>query len=134
MEKYFKLSKTELYDFLIKCSEEYYNSGNKVISDSDFDKLKDYYESKYNTKLPIGAKVNVKNTVSVKHNYTNLAGTLSKVNTIDELKEWIKLKKLTPNDKFICSLKIDGNAIVFEYSNNKLNLAVTRGEEGVVKI
>ena len=42
-----KMNKKEMEALLEKASDLYYNSDEKLLSDTEFDKLKDLYESKY---------------------------------------------------------------------------------------
>lgn len=124
------MNRQDEHEFLLKCSDVYYNTGNKIITDAEYDMRRHNFETTYKTKLGIGAKVNVKNIANVRHNYLNLAGTLDKVNSIEELKKWLKDKGVTDGTKLIFSIKIDGHALVLEYEDSILQLAVTRGDEG----
>jgi DNA ligase (NAD+) len=74
----------------------------------------------------------VENTLNVSHEYKNLAGTLTKVNTLDEFSEWLNKSKLNKSS-MIASWKLDGHSIIFEFKNNRLHKALTRGANGLGK-
>ena len=119
----------ELKNLLEKASDAYYNSDEKIMSDEEYDKLRDEYESKIDL-LPIGSPPKEgKGTVNVSHSYKNMVGSLSKTNTIEGFKEW--LNKTVTNGKgnkdkipLLVSLKYDGNSVAIEYSNGKCDVDV----------
>ena len=125
----------EMKDLLEKASDAYYNSDEKIMSDEEYDKLRDKYENEVGL-LPIGALPKEgKGTVNVSHNYENMVGSLSKTNTIEGFREW--LEKTITNGKgdrnkiqLLVSLKYDGNSVAIEYENGKCKLALTRGRDG----
>jgi DNA ligase (NAD+) len=131
-----KNEKETRLSYLKKWSDSYYNDGIKLITDEEFDRLKAEYEKEFG-KAPVGAAPEKhKNLLTLKHNYTQLANTLGKVNSIKELYEWVE-KTLGTNvpgnvDVYV-SLKVDGNALTLEYENDILVSAVTRGQDGVGK-
>ena len=124
------MNKRQHFLLLTKYAEAFYNTSKKLITDEEYDKLKDDYESKYNERFTIGAKVKVEQSVNLLHSYKNLAGTLDKINSINEFINWSKLKN--SNDYYV-SYKIDGNSLILEYEDGILTKALTRGEEGVGK-
>ena len=117
---------------LDKAASTYYNTGNKIITDKDFDELKDFYELKTKSKFPVGAPV-VGSTLELSHSYTEFAGTLSKCNSIDDVKQWLKAKKID-KDSLLVSVKADGHSIIIEFENHNGKLEVqkvlTRGADG----
>lgn len=117
---------------LDKAASTYYNTGNKLITDKDFDELKDFYEKKSKTKFPVGAPA-IGSTLSLGHSYTEFAGTLSKCNSISDVKKWIKDKKID-DDLLVVSIKADGHSIIIEFVFNGKNLVIdkvlTRGADG----
>lgn len=130
-----KMTKAELEEMLETASVAYYNTDEKVLSDTEFDELKDYYESKYGD-FKVGAPApEGKGTVNVEHAFGHLVGTLTKTNTIAQFKEW--LEKTVENAgedrnkvKFLMSLKYDGNSVVIEFKDGKCHQALTRGRDG----
>jgi len=117
---------------LEKAAKTYYNEEKKSMSDDIYDALRDRYESEVGP-LPIGAEPKEgKGTVNVKHSFGHLVGSLSKVNTIVELKEWFY--RTTGNDfgpfDVGLSYKYDGNSVVIEYNKGKVVTALTRGRNG----
>jgi DNA ligase (NAD+) len=143
ISKYFELDKREemteelldeIKDILEKASSAYYNTSRMLLSDREFDELKDLYES-YREELPVGAApISGKGTVSVSHTFEDLVGGLKKVNTMDELLEWVSATFPDPakrkNLVFAVTEKYDGNSISIEYKNGKVVVALTRGRNG----
>ena len=134
---FIKMSKKEMEDLLERASDSYYNSDEKVLSDTEFDKLKDLYESKYGD-FKVGAKPREgKGTVNVEHSFSHLVGTLSKTNNIEQFKDW--LTKTVVNAGYsikenrlrvVASYKYDGNSVCIEFKNGKCYKALTRGRDG----
>lgn len=124
----------QLHNMLEKAADLYYNTGHSSMSDEEFDKYKDLYERKSGKKFEVGAKPNHTNkkVVNVSHNYENLVGTYEKINTIDELREWIdKFDDYNLAEYSIkMSYKYDGNSVVTECKDGKVQLALTRGRDG----
>ena len=134
----------EIKEKIIEASKYYYNTEELLMSDEEFDNLKDMYlklggdEKEIIGSLPIN-----KNTLSVSHSYTNLAGTLHKTNNIEEMKEFIKNqvekiistvqsnKELSDIIDIEYTLKYDGNSVIIEYKDGKAISAMTRGKDGV---
>lgn len=135
MNKYANMSKVELEALLEQASDLYYNSDDKLMSDTEFDELKDFYESNYGD-FKVGAPVREgKGTVNVEHGFGHLVGTLTKTNTIQQLKEWMEktVKNAGGNPKKLkvqTSLKYDGNSVVIEFKDGKCFKALTRGRDG----
>lgn len=115
---------------LESAADAYYNSDELIMSDEDFDKLKDKYESLTNKKFSVGSPPRKdKKVVNVSHNYEHMVGTLSKVNTIEEFEKW--LNNIEYNiTKLLITPKFDGNSICIEYKDKQVSLALTRGRDG----
>ena len=132
-----KMNKKEMEALLEKASDLYYNSDEKLLSDTEFDKLKDLYESKYGD-FKVGSPVREgKGTVNVEHSFAHLVGTLSKTNNIEQFKDW--LTKTVVNAGYslnenrlrvVASYKYDGNSVCIEFKNGKCYKALTRGRDG----
>lgn len=129
------MTEKELHKILIRSAETYYNDGEKLITDTEFDKKKDEWEKLTGKRFQVGAKSNVSSTISMSHSYENLAGTLDKVNSLDELNAWLRKLKyaVSKENPLYISFKHDGHSIIFEYKNENLHKALTRGKDGVGK-
>lgn len=121
---------------LEKASDEYYNTENKIMTDEQYDYIRDLYENNIGL-LPIGAMpTEGKGTVNVAHTFVNMVGSLSKVNTIPEFDEWLEktmdaVNGLTKQVQILASLKYDGNSVAIEYKDGKCIKALTRGRNGL---
>lgn len=142
------LSKEELdkvEKFLEQASEAYYNTGEEIISDDEFDAISREFK-RLGGKLKVGANPpKGKGTVDVAHTFAELVGTLDKTNFIyikdvDEdskksVEEWINgiIKSLGKSRRFSVgiSFKFDGNSVVIEYLDGKVVKALTRGRNGL---
>lgn len=126
---------------MIIAADVYYNSSsNPIVTDKVFDKVTKKYEKVTGEKF-YGAKPDVnsgKKLVDTEHRFPELVGTLDKINTIEEFKDWIYKKIKDLNIRFIdqipmiASLKEDGNSVVgvFDKDGNTIQW-LTRGKEGV---
>jgi DNA ligase (NAD+) len=122
-----------LEEFLLDQADKYYNNGISDIQDDDYDKMARQYEMVSGKKLPVGAAVKIGTTLDLDHSYSDFAGTLSKCQSMDDLREWLRKKKVNPN-KLYCSLKFDGYSITVETvvsaGRNVIHKALTRGKDG----
>jgi len=114
----------DIATLLEKASAAYYNS-TPVMSDAEFDSLKDQL-IKLDPTNPflkkIGAPVSSSVWPKVKHKH--FMGSQSKVTTRDEYAKWANGK----NGAIQISHKLDGSTIVLTYKSGKLTSAVTRGD------
>ena len=130
----------QLQSELIKLNDEYYNSVPSK-SDAEYDKIKKEYESllkdnpTFNDKdlIGVGSTPNSK-FKKVKHRYPMLS--LSNSFGKNDLIEFYKKANNFLNDQYltheyIVDCKIDGVSLSLHYKNNKLDLALTRGD-GVI--
>ena len=127
----------QLVEELNYYNEYYYTLDNPIISDDEWDNLyKELLTLEKETGfiLPnspsqnVGAE-NLKGFKKVKH--VNKLYSLSKSNSIDELKKWLNDMRSFGADKFSLEYKFDGLRIVVTYKNGKLIKAATRGN-GIV--
>jgi NAD-dependent DNA ligase len=124
------MNKQEL-EVKLKAASEAYYEGEAVLTDEEFDLLKDEYVKLTGTKFEVGYKVGGKN--KVKHNY-DLVGTEGKVNTFEEFLKWVELRQsqsgLTHRDlTFYTSIKMDGLSVCMELTNAGTEMrCVTRGD------
>jgi DNA ligase (NAD+) len=121
---------------LLNASKSFYNKTSKLLTDDEYDALRDFYEAEKG-KLPVGAPVTVGATLELSHSYSDFAGTLSKCKNFKDVEEWARLKKIT-DDVFVCSIKGDGHSITVEIAINdddepRIDKVLTRGEDGVGK-
>lgn len=111
---------------LEKASKSYYNDSISIISDEEYDNLRDELQriSPNDEFLKkIGYEVSGKQWDKLKHKIS--MSSLSKVNTIDQFKKWA----LGLNDDiYISEEKLDGISIDLEYENGVLIKAITRGD------
>jgi DNA ligase (NAD+) len=137
-----KSTKAEIdaeHKLLVHAAEAYYNDsegqGTRVMTDEEFDDRKQAWEAVTGKRFQVGAKPkNVSATVTLSHGYKNLMGTLDKNNSVDELHEWAKRRGfLKRKVMYGVSLKYDGHSLMFEYEDNMLSAAGTRGQDGVGK-
>ena len=113
------LSINDKYEYLIKCSNSYYESGINLIDDLTFDKYVDLYETESKKEFKYLGKSNNK-----KCKLPTYMGSLSKIKTLDKLLAYNN-KYIT--DNIIISEKLDGCSILIYKLNNIQKLA-TRGD------
>ena len=122
----------ELTEQLNKASYEYYNTGQPIMEDSEFDTLLNELqrlEAETNYTLPdsptqnAGSKV-TKGQKKIKHEHLMLS--LDKIHTIEEIKEFMN------NKTCLASVKLDGLTVSATYINGYLTRLESRGngEEG----
>ena len=126
MDKIYRIK--ELVELLNKASDSYYNSGNTIMSDEEFDtKLEELKTLETETGLilsnsptqNVGAKVLSKQD-KVIHEVPMLS--LDKLHTVEELAEW------AGEDNCYLSLKLDGLSTRLVFENGVLIEASTRGD------
>lgn len=117
----------ELSAEIIKHRGFYYNNL-PVLSDAAFDRMVDELKGLDPNNaaiVSIGAPIDV-NSEWEKATHEIALGSLDKVNTIEEFKEWAT-KHFRPNDGVFITEKIDGLSIELIYKDGNLASAVTRG-------
>lgn len=120
-------SPSDIVKLLRKCDSEYYGSGNSVISDHLYDLFKDQLrklDPTNNYLNEVGAEP-IEDTHWEKHKHEYPLGSLSKVNTIEDLVSWASA------EVFSIQPKLDGISISLTYENGILQRAVTRGKKGI---
>ncbi len=114
---------------LVEASHAYYNNNESIISDAQFDKLKDNLKS-INPHDPvlitIGAKV-PKNSAWKKGKHEVTMGSLDKVNTKEEFLKWY-MARFGKEVVTIVPEKLDGISIELNYVDGDLVSAITRGD------
>lgn len=123
----------EVQKYLEDQSYIYYNTDKQPeLTDEEFDKLLYEYE-KYRPFNGGALPTKGKRLVDVSHSYPELVGTVSKVNNIEGLREWIEEKELEGKELLITQ-KYDGNSVLVilglkgDYLVTKS--ALTRGKDG----
>ena len=108
----------------IKHYQKAYYDGHEEISDAEFDKLWNELESNYPDSELL--KVVGEDSVDKKIKHLMLMGSLSKFNTEEGLRDWVKKESISFPVQV--SNKIDGNSCELQYKDGKLLYAVTRGD------
>jgi DNA ligase (NAD+) len=110
---------------LERASYSYYNDSESIMSDEEFDQLKDELRI-LNPNNPflkqIGSKVKTTEWKKEKHNISMCS--LDKVNTEEEFKKWVSD---IGHQDFQLTEKLDGISINLEYKDGILIKAITRG-------
>ena len=130
----------QLQSELVKLNEEYYNSVPSK-SDAEYDKIKNEYE-KFLRDNPsfiekdivgVGATPNSKfNKIKHRHPMLSLSNSFGKNDVIDFFKKANNfLNDQYLSHEYVVDCKIDGVSLSLHYKENKLDLALTRGD-GVV--
>lgn len=121
----------ELTDLLQKAADAYYNTGNEIMSNKEydalFDELKNLEEKEGITK-GFTSRVGImsKKLQKVKHEYE--AKSLDKTKSIDEMVA-IQSKGNRGEDTLLClSWKMDGSTVQLTYEDGHLVTAATRGD------
>lgn len=131
----YKYKTAEEYVKVLKAADDaYYNKdeNSDLMSDAVYDTLKDEFlerfpEHEYSKE--IGAVVKSSAFSKIQHEIP--MGSQSKVNTLEELKDWVKKTKEKVGDfSFFVSEKLDGFSLALKYKE-KLEQAISRGD-GVV--
>jgi DNA ligase (NAD+) len=116
----------EIIKILENANDEYYNKANSIITDQEYDKLKDELKSLCPTHpflSQVGQRITVSDWKKAKHKIA--MGSLNKVNTIDEFKKW----GLEIGGKYyVVEDKLDGGSLDLEYDVGKLTKGITRGD------
>lgn len=108
----------------IKHYQKAYYDGHEEISDAEFDKLWNELESNYPDSELL--KAVGEDSVGKKIKHLMLMGSLSKFNTEEGLRDWVKKESIIFPVQV--SNKIDGNSCELQYRDGKLLYAVTRGD------
>jgi DNA ligase (NAD+) len=122
----------EIVKQLREASQAYYNGEAPVMSDADYDSMRDELE-RINPRHPflseVGASPSDNALKKAKHSMP--MGSLNKVNTLEEYTTWLKSTIIPaagnlPNMAVQC--KYDGSSIELVYKNGKFVQAITRGD------
>lgn len=114
---------------LLEASDSYYNKSFSIISDAEFDKLKDEFTEHWPDDpfiKTIGAPV-PENTKWNKVKHLIPMRSCNKVNTVDEFTKWLSSVGLMDQD-IVISEKLDGISLSLDYQKGNLIRATTRGD------
>ena len=119
---------------LRRASTAYYVDANPIMSDKEFDTLKDELaklDPDNEFLHEIGAALDSSPLTKVKHEIP--MGSLNKVNTLEEYETWLKTlsKQGVNRPSMVAQWKLDGSSVELLYRKGKFVQAVTRGD-GVV--
>jgi DNA ligase (NAD+) len=117
----------ELVEKLHAYNVAYYNEDESPLSDEEYDRLKDLLKSvspNHPFLSRIGSPISKVSEWKKAHHKIAM-GSLNKVNTKAEFKNWAKQ---CDANEFMLSVKLDGISIDLEYEKGKLIKAITRGD------
>jgi NAD-dependent DNA ligase len=124
MIDYKKLNKKELVELLIKSDNQYYNIGEPIFNDFEYDEIKEYLrtiDKKNDYFKRIGADIADDNKVKLPF----FLGSQDKIKDDDKtLQKWIK--KYNNPSSYIIGEKLDGISCLIVFKNNKIFI-YTRG-------
>ena len=111
------LTKTKLLNLYKKANDGYYNKSKPILTDSQFDILKDYIEKKFPSEIVIGAPIMKKKV--------KLPFFMASMNKIKPNEKMIENWKNKYKGDYVLSTKIDGISALYDSQNTKL---YTRGD------
>ena len=125
----------ELQDLIDKADNAYYTTGNSIVEDVYYDRIKEELRQLNPTDIrlqTVGATINSRDSILEKRKHTIPMGSLSKCMNESEWKSWLQntLYKngLTTTELLHASLKMDGGSFSLYYKNGTLTEAVSRGD------
>jgi len=119
----------ELQSIIDKADSAYYTTGQSIMEDARYDKLKDDLKRLNPSDarlITVGSTIKDNILKKVKHNIP--MGSLSKSTNEQEWKSWLKNNGFQVNDQFHVSLKMDGGSFSVEYRDGRLVSAISRGD------
>lgn len=118
------MNKIELENEILKHRNAYYNDS-PLISDAEYDKLEDELR-KIDPANPLLLGIGVDSDDGFqKRKHMMIMGSQDKMNSEDDLKNWIRIKGIS--FPVIAEYKLDGLSLELQYVNSKLVAGVTRG-------
>lgn len=110
-----KLEQTKLLEFYHRANDAYFNSSNPILSDSEFDLLKDFVQEHYPNSICIGAPV-----MDKKVKLPFFMGSMNKIKSNPD--NWLK----SFQGPYVISAKLDGVSALFD--NRDKPQLYTRGD------
>jgi DNA ligase (NAD+) len=119
------MNQIDLVKKIIEADTAYYDSGYPILSDQEYDGLKELLKQS-DSKHPLLSKVGnkPKSALWKKASHQILMGSLNKVNTQEEFESWIS--KI--DGPFILEPKLDGLSLSMVYEGGVFEQAITRGD------
>lgn len=124
----------ELVELLNKASDAYYNTGDTIMEDKEFDGFLDELKS---LEEDTGVIMSVSPTQNIGYEVQSALEKISHSHlmlSLDKTKSIEDLKKFSNNKDFILSLKMDGLTVLLTYNNGELIQAETRGNGEIGEI
>jgi len=122
MINYKSLSKQEIIDLLIKSDIQYYNLGEPIFTDNEYDEIKEYLrdiDKKNDYFKRVGAEIAIDNKVKLPF----YLGSQDKIKDDPKiLQKW--LKKYNDPLSYVISEKLDGISCMIIINNNKIRWIV----------
>jgi DNA ligase (NAD+) len=119
----------ELETQLRQASEAYYSGADAIMSDAEFDRLKDKLEElcpESDFLKEVGAPPD---SALSKVEHTIPMGSLNKLTTLKEYETWLKTASKTASDlQMAVSWKLDGLSCELVFEKGKFARAITRGD------
>lgn len=115
------LPEIDLIKFLKSCDEEYYNTEKTLVSDTEYDKLKNLAKQKFPND-PYFLNIGV-TPLRQKVKLPYILGSLEKIK-LDTIEKHLQNNYVD----FVISEKIDGSSIFVQYKNGKLLFGAGRGD------
>lgn len=129
--------KDYIKEFLLACSDIYYNTDHNFITDTEYDKLYNRYLFRGGEPFVGSYPDDEDRTISANHNYQELVGTTLKAKCFEDVEDYLdkvykKLKLVKSNKLCVCvTFKFDGNSVLIEYDDKgHVIRALTRGRNG----
>ena len=113
------LKKEKLIEFYKKTNNDYYNKGEPILSDTQYDILMEYIKEKYPKEIEIGSSI----TTRKKATLPFFMGSMNKIKSNDKvIHNWTNKYK----GPYLISTKLDGISGLYDSSNGERKL-YTRG-------
>jgi len=117
----------DMVKLLNEARDAYYNSGNPIMADSEFDELEDELRS-IDPENPYFTTVGSESPSPDKIKHTIPMLSMGKAKSIDDVLVWIKRLGMQGEEKYIIEPKIDGLSATCRYSRGRLAYVATRGD------
>ena len=124
MINYKKLNKNELFELLIKSDNQYYNIGEPIFTDEEYDEIKEYLRS-IDKKNKYFKRIGADITDDTKVKLPFFLGSQDKIKDDDKiLQKWIN--KYNNQSSYIIGEKLDGISCLIVFNDNNIYI-YTRG-------
>jgi len=118
----------ELEGRIRQARHEYYNEGTSSVSDDVYDAWVDELQGLKSTSVEVTAVGATPVSEWVKAKHLIPMGSLSKINTLEELTNWILGMGVNKFSPLLVTEKLDGISIAVDYVQGAFSRAVTRGD------